>query len=380
MVLSTDISGKNLVAAIVLLLSGALIGGAVSVGYMDQRMDSLNQKIEQTNGDGNTVYINSEQSALTQLFQETDQSVVSITTVGGQNTQGSGFVYDESGYIVTNEHVIEDAQRVEVTFLDGDNRNARIVGTDPYTDLVVLKVNKRGLEPLELGNSSEVRVGQRAAAIGNPFGLQGSMTSGIISQKGRTLRTEGGFSTPNVLQTDAAINPGNSGGPLLNIQGEVVGVNTAIESDTGVFSGVGFAIPSSTVERVVPELIQYGDYEHPWIGVRGFDVNQDIAEKMNLENSTGFLVTTVASGGPAEQAGIRPAQRNATIDGGEIEVGGDVITAINGQTVRGISDILLYLSREAEVGETVTLTVVRDGERVEVPLKLQSRADAPQNQ
>jgi len=226
-----------------------------------------------------------------------------------------------------------------------------------------LKVNKRNLEPLDLADSSNVRVGQKAVAIGNPFGLRGSMTSGIISQKGRTLRTQGGFSTPNVLQTDAAINPGNSGGPLMNIQGEVIGVNTAIESNTGVFSGIGFAVPSSTVQRVVPELIDDGDYAHPWIGVSGIDLNQDIADEMGLENTTGFMIVEVVPGGPAEQAGLQAGDRNVTIDGADLTVGGDVITAINGQQIRGISDVLLYLARDAEVGGTVDITVVRDGEK-----------------
>lgn len=373
-----EVNQRNAITAAVLLLSGALAGGAVSVSYMDQRLDALERNVE-LKSNSNVVYINTTQQSLTSLFKQVDQSVVSVTTFGGQEAQGSGFIYSEEGYIVTNEHVVEGADRVEVSFLDGDTREAKIVGTDPYTDLAVLKVSKKNLEPLELGDSSKVEVGQRAVAIGNPFGLRSSMTSGIISQKGRTLRTQGGFSTPNVLQTDAAINPGNSGGPLMNIRGEVIGVNTAIESNTGVFSGVGFAIPSNTVKRVVPSLIQKGNYQHPWIGVRGLDVNQDIAEEMSLENSTGFMVMEVVEGGPADRAGLQGATRNATIDGAEVEVGGDVITAINGQKMRGISDVLLFLSREAEVGETVELTVVRDGEKMKVPLTLGSRAEASQD-
>lgn len=374
-----EIAQKQLLAAITLLLLGAVVGGGVSVGYADQRMDALEQKVQQANSNKNVVYLNSEQDSMSQLFKDTDQSVVSITAFGSKNAQGSGFIYSENGHIVTNQHVVEGANRIEVSFIDGTTRKARVVGTDPYTDLAVLKVNKKELESLEIGNSSKVEVGQRAVAIGNPFGLRGSMTSGIISQKGRTLRTQGGFSTPNVLQTDAAINPGNSGGPLMNIQGDVIGVNTAIETNTGVFSGIGFAIPSNTVKRVVPELIKDGDYSHPWIGVSGIDVNQDIAEEMELENSTGFLVIDVVEGSPAEAAGLQGGDRNATIDGSEIEVGGDVIVAINGQKIRGISDILLYLARDAEVGETVQITVIRDGERIQVPLTLESREKAPEN-
>lgn len=370
------ITQEQLLGALTLLLAGAIVGGGASYSYMDQRIDSIENNVQ--NGNNDVVYMNSAQDSLNQLFQESDQSVVSIAAFGTQNAQGSGFIYSEEGHIVTNEHVIRNASRVEVSFLDGSTRVARIVGTDPYTDLAVLKVNKQNLEPLELGNSSSVKVGQRSVAIGNPFGLRGSMTSGIISQKGRTLRTQGGFSTPNVLQTDAAINPGNSGGPLMNIQGEVIGVNTAIESNTGVFSGVGFAIPSNTVKRVIPGLMDEGDYEHPWIGVSGVDMNQDIAEEMDVGTSTGFLIMEIVDGGPAEEAGLQGPERNATIDGAEIAVGGDIIVGINGERIRGISDVLLYLAREAEVGETVDITVIRDGERVEVPLTLQSRESAPE--
>lgn len=372
-----EISYRQLSAALVLLFAGSVIGGAATFTYADQRIDSLSQQINDNKG--NVVYLNySEQEGLSYLFDQVDQSVVSVNTFGPESGQGSGFIYSRNGYIVTNEHVIEDAERIEVTFLDGITKNARLVGADPYTDLAVLKVNRQDLQPLELSNSSEVRVGQRAVAIGNPFGLRGSMTEGIISQKGRTLRTQGGFSTPNVLQTDAAINPGNSGGPLLNIKGEVIGVNTAIETRTGVFSGIGFAIPSNTVKQVVPALIQNGDFEHPWIGVSGFNVNQDIAEEMNLENNTGFLVVTVVDGSPADKAGIQPGDRNATFNGGELTVGGDVIVGINGEKVRGISDILLYLTREAKVGQKVNLTVIRDGERITVPVELGAREDSPE--
>lgn len=374
-----ELNQEQLLSAVTLLLIGAVIGGGASFGYADQRMDALEQQIQNQESRSNVVYFNSVQDSITELFQSSDQSVVSIAAFGSENAQGSGFIYSENGHIVTNHHVVEGADRIEVSFTDGTTKNARIVGTDPYTDLAVLKVNKRNLEPLELGNSSNVRVGQRAVAIGNPFGLRGSMTSGIISQKGRTLRTQGGFSTPNVLQTDAAINPGNSGGPLMNIQGEVIGVNTAIESNTGVFSGIGFAVPSNTVKRVVPDLIKDGDYAHPWIGISGIDVNQDIAEEMGLENSTGFLVTEVVPGGPAEAAGIQGPTRNATIDGAQLAVGGDVIVGINDENIRGISDVLLYLARDAEVGEKVDLTVIRDGEKVKVPLTLHSREEAPEN-
>jgi S1-C subfamily serine protease len=371
-----DFDQNYYLSALVFLVAGLIVGGAVSFSYADQRINTLEQQIQEVNQDSNVVYYNLEQDSITSLFQDSDQSVVSIAAYGSNNAQGSGFVYSEEGHIVTNQHVVDGANRIEVSFTDGTTRPAEIIGTDPYTDLAVLKVNKEGLEPLSLGDSSNVTVGQKAVAIGNPFGLRGSMTSGIISQKGRTLRTQGGFSTPNVLQTDAAINPGNSGGPLMNIQGEVIGVNTAIETNTGVFSGIGFAVPSNTVKTVVPELIENGDFEHPWIGVSGVDVTQDIAQEMELESTTGFLVMEVVSGGPAESAGLQEGDRNVTLNGAEVLVGGDVIVGINGEEIRGISDVLLYLAREAEVGEEVELTVIRDGEEIEVPLTLQSRDQA----
>lgn len=360
----------------VFLLGGFVLGGALTFEHMDSQLQDLENRVENIEDSGAPAYVNSSNSySYPQLFRQVDQSVVSVRAYGAQNSQGSGFVYDTNGHIVTNAHVVEEASRVEVNFLDGTTRNARIVGTDPYTDLAVLKVNKNGLRPLELADSTDVQVGQPAVAIGNPFGLRSSMTVGIISQKGRSLRTQGGFSTPNVLQTDAAINPGNSGGPLLNVDAEVVGVNTAIETNTGTFSGVGFAIPSGTVESVVPSLLQDGEHEHSWIGVSGVDVSPGIAEKMSLENTTGFLVVDVIDGSPADQAGLRAGEQLEVVNGREILLGGDVIVGIGGEKVRGINDLLLYLSRETSPGETVNMTVIRQGEKIEVSVELASRPE-----
>ena len=359
----------------VFLIGGLILGGALTFQHMESELKSLEDRVDEleTQGPFNANY--SVSDSYNRLFNQVDQSAVSVRAYGSGNAQGSGFVYDEEGYIVTNAHVVEGSSRVEVNFLDGTTRNADIVGTDPYTDLAVLKVNKRGLEALELADSSEVDVGQRAVAVGNPFGLRSSMTAGIISQKGRSLRTQGGFSTPNVLQTDAAINPGNSGGPLLNPEGEVVGVNTAIQSRTGTFTGVGFAIPSNTVERVAPSIIEDGDHEHSWLGVTGVDVNPGIAEEMELENTTGFLVVDVIEGGPAFQAGIRAGDREAVVNGREVLLGGDVIVEIDDEKIRGINDVLLYLARETSPGDTVEVKVIRDGEMVNVPVELAARSE-----
>jgi len=313
------------------------------------------------------------------LYNVTIASTVQVTArsqgIFGTNTAtGSGFVYSSDGIIVTNHHVVEGASSVQVTFIDGTTVRAELVGTDPYSDLAVLKVEASPFQliPLSLANSSKLRVGQRVYAIGNPFGLSGSITEGIISQLGRSITTTGGYLIVDVIQTDAAINPGNSGGPLLNDLGEVVGVNTAIATTTGAFSGVGFAIPSNLVRRVVPSLIQKGFYKHPWIGVSGVDMTPEIAEEMGLNDARGFLITSVIPNSPAERAGLRGGSRTVTIDGQNIDVGGDVIVMVDGKAVRQIEDILSYIER-LKVGETIQLRVVRDGGEVSVSLTLGER-------
>jgi S1-C subfamily serine protease len=364
---------KTISVAAAVFILGSLVGGAVVYDNVDSRIDSLNQEIENSN-EVRIVHVNSSQPEyLSELYKKVDQSVVSVRGYGDQDAQGSGFIYRSDGYIVTNEHVIDEARSVEVTFPEGETVRAEIVGKDVYSDLAVLKVSRDNLKALELGNLSEVNVGERAVAIGNPFGLPGTMTAGIVSQKGRTLPVQGGFSIPNVVQTDAAINPGNSGGPLINGQGKVIGVNTAIETNTGTFSGVGFAIPVSVVKKKVPTIIEEGEVQSPWIGVEGRTVDSEIAEEMDLKNASGFLIVDVVEGSPADEAGLQAGERNVTIRGQQIRVGGDVIVGINDVKMTGINDILSYLSTR-KVGETVTITVIRDGERVEVPLTLAARS------
>lgn len=360
--------------AAVLFVIGALVGGGAAYLDFSQQVDQLEEEFENSNT-VRIVQVNESGTALPELFDKVEDSVVSIRAQGSRDGQGSGFVYSSNGLIVTNEHVVDDASRIEVTFPEDGTYRGELVGTDSYTDLAVLKVDRTGLDPLELGNLSDVRVGQQAVAIGNPFGLPSTMTTGVVSQKGRTLPVQGGFSIPNVLQTDAAINPGNSGGPLMNIEGRVIGVNTAIETQTGTFSGVGFAIPVSAVKRVVPNLIEDGNFQHPWIGVEGVNVDSEIAEDMNLQQAKGFLVIDVAENGPADEAGVRGGDITVEWKGRTLDVGGDVIVAIDGDEVTGINDILTYLSTETSVGETVELTVIRDGERVEVPVELGARED-----
>ncbi|NLE77214.1 MAG: trypsin-like serine protease [Chloroflexi bacterium] len=290
---------------------------------------------------------------------------------------GSGFVYDRQGHIVTNNHVVEGAQELEVTFFDDVTVPATVVGTDPDSDLAVIKVDVDVAElyPVELGDSSQVRVGDRAIAIGNPFGLAGTMTSGIVSAIGRTLSMSNSqFSLPEVIQTDAAINPGNSGGPLLDSQGRVIGVNSAIQSTAGSNAGVGFAVPVDQVKRVVPALIEKGRYEHPWLGITGRTVGPDLAKALDLPVERGVQVIAVTANGPADRAGLRGATgATVTFRGVEVEADGDIIIAVDGQAVQKFDDLLVYLARNTQVGQGVTLTIVREGREMQVQLTLGSR-------
>lgn len=367
-----------------IIIAAVFAGGALGSGLVYHEMSSEIDTLETSLSDRNDAqtqitYVNGSEASLSPLYEKVDQSVVIVNAAGNEASQGSGFVYSRIGHIITNEHVVDGAERVEVRFNDGSNKNAELLGMDPYTDLAVLKVDKSGLQPLELANYSEVEPLQKAIAMGAPFGLGNSATVGHVSGMDRSLPVQQigleGFRIRDVIQTDAAINPGNSGGPLLNKQGEVIGVNTAIETQTGTFSGIGFAVPSKTVRRVAPEIINEGETEHPWIGVRGLSVNSDIANAMDLNSTRGFLVMNTSKGGPAENAGIQPGNRTETIDGRTYTLGGDVIVAIDGQRMAGLEDILTYLARETEVGEEVDITVIRDGERVEVPLTLEDRPE-----
>jgi serine protease Do len=388
-------------------------------------------------GTNNTV----QDLTLPELFEKAERSVVQVTTrseAGGQNLSrsgiGSGFVYNNNGSIVTNYHVISTSTGpltdetqggslskvdINVAFEDGTIYPAALVGADPFSDVAVIDVPEEArdkLVPLAIGNSSELRVGQQVVAIGNPFGLSGSMTEGIVSGLGRVIPSSederlpqapeetppppvdpsipgtppsdegppsfppsvpdedarnavrlGSFSIPDVIQTDAPINPGNSGGPLLDLRGNVIGMNTAIFSSTGESAGVGFAIPSNTVSKVVPSLISSGVYQHPWLGISGTDITPEIARVLGLDEARGFLVTDITSGSPADKAGIRGGYKIDDIDGMEIRLGGDIVVGIDNNTVRKIDDILSYLEREKKVGDEVQLTVLRDGKILETP-------------
>lgn len=339
----------------------------------------------------------SQDSTLTDLFEKTQNSVVQITSkvstvdntviingepLSSQSTRlGSGFIYDKEGRIITNNHVVEGSSTVNVTFIDGNTYTAKVVGTDPDNDIAVIQIidnfSDETLVPLHLGNSSELQVGQQVIAIGNPFGLSDSMTTGIISAIGRLLPNENvGYSIPDIIQVDAAINPGNSGGPLLNLQGEVIGMNTAITTNTGDFSGVGFAIPSYAIERIVPVLIKNGTYQHPYLGIAGRTMDPDVSLANGLpRNFKGVIVEKVVKGGPADMAGIVAA----TLDDNNIPHGGDIITAIDGHPMKTIDDIIAYLDDEKSVGDKVSITVDRQGKSLDLIVTLEVRP-APSSQ
>ena len=327
-----------------------------------------------------TAIQTSSKFSLMEIFEKTEASVVQVNVRSADGrimpgNMGSGFVYSDDGYIITNNHVIDNAEKVTITFLDGESYIAQIIGTDSDLDLAVLKVQTGStyLQPIPIGDSSKLKVGQEIAAIGNPFGLSGSMTSGIISQMGRLLPQDSGYSIPDVIQTDAAINPGNSGGPLLNMKGEVVGINTAIQSATGEFTGVGFAVPSNTVKKVIPVLIEDGIFHHPWMGISGSDVDPELAKVRELNSSKGFLIATVVEGSPAEYAGLQGVTITKEIDGREYPLDGDIILKIDDVVVRKISDILVYLQREKSIGDEMIMTINRDGILIEKVLVLGER-------
>jgi serine protease Do len=361
------------------------------------------------------------QAALQNLYEEVSPSVVNINVLSDANgafgsspglpelpfghpdlpetpdaprfaaSLGSGFVWDAEGHIVTNNHVVGTANRISVTFSDGLTLRAELVGRDPESDLAVIKVDPTQVElrPVEVGDSTQLRVGQFAVAIGNPFGLEGSMTFGIVSALGRTLPASrtgtvlgaGGYTIPDIIQTDAPVNPGNSGGALLDLQGRLVGVPTAIESPVRASSGVGFAVPSVIVQKVVPVLIEDGEFEHPYIGISGGTLRSELAEAMDLPaTQRGALVVTVVEGGPAEEAGLRGSTRQVEIDGQELLVGGDVIVAVDGQPVNDFEDLTTYLARSGQVGQAINVTVLRDGRETSLAVTLRARPSQVQVQ
>jgi len=321
------------------------------------------------------------------LYDRISPGVVAIqveTTAGGG--QGSGFVYDKDGHIITNFHVVEGSTNLEVDFPSGYKAYAKVVGTDTDSDIAVIKVDAPAAElhPLPLGDSDQVKVGQSVIAIGNPFGLNGTMTTGIVSALGRTLDSlhqsqDGGLYTAgDIIQTDAAINPGNSGGPLLNLNGEVIGINRAIRTNGTIIGGesgnigIGFAVSINIAKQVIPELIKDGKYEYPYMGLSSLpSLSLTAQELLDLPQSVGAYVVSVVPGGPADKAGIKVGTETTEIQG--LNKGGDLITAIDGQKIMTFGDLLKYLINHRKPGDTITLTVLRDGTEEEIELNLESR-------
>jgi S1-C subfamily serine protease len=298
-----------------------------------------------------------------------------------QEGTGSGFVYDAEGHIVTNYHVVQGAESVSVALSNGEMYEAEIVGTDPATDLAVLKIEADNLpDPLPLTDSGQLKVGQFVIAIGNPFGQEGTLTVGVISALGRIIESPDGGFIGEAIQTDAAVNPGNSGGPLLDLRGRVVGVNSQIISPSGASAGIGFAVSSNAVTRVVPELIARGRYPHPWlVGARFAPFGAQEADLlrqagMDVPVDVGLLVIEVTAGTPAARAGLRGATRVVSVGRYRIPVGGDIITHVDDQPAPTLEELTVYLETQTQVGDTVSLTIVRDGQEQTVQMTLAERA------
>ncbi len=326
-----------------------------------------------------------EEETLVNLYAKVNPAVVNITVYDTQDGlllplgQGSGFVIDQDGHIVTNAHVIHGAEQVEVTFSDATTRIAEILGEDLNSDLAVVKIDDLPdhVQPLEFGAMDSLAVGQTVVAIGNPFGLDGTLTRGVISALGRNIPALTPFSIPQSIQTDAAINPGNSGGPLLNLRGEVIGVNAQIETGGTTRSnlGVGFAVPISILRIVVPDLISNGAHDWAWLGVRGGSLNPILVKAMNLPMDKGAYMSEILENGPAIKAGLQGATETVTVDGRRVDIGGDVITAVDGQTIRSFDDLLIYIALNTAPGKEVNLSILRDGQPLEIVLRLESRPE-----
>jgi len=286
---------------------------------------------------------------------------------------GSGFIIDSKGIVITNNHVIKGAENILVR-VEGDKEyKAKVLGADPLSDIAVLKIeSKEKLIPVKFGDSDKARIGDWVIAIGNPFGLGGTVTSGIISARNRDI---GMSRYEDFIQTDASINVGNSGGPLFDMNGDVIGINTAIRSSTGEFTGVGFAVPSNTIKKIVPSLIEEGKYHHPWMGITGIDIDPDLAKIRELGSAKGFLVVTVIDGHPADDAGLQGVSKTVEIDGKEYPIDGDIIVSVDGKEVRKINDLLVHLQREKSVGDEMILGVMRGGDLIHLTLTLGERPD-----
>lgn len=395
----TRISAILIVAIVTVSLFAGVLGYLIGYSSVSGEIDSLQNQLstlqEQTSNlqptqnvtNQNVTYFLGENISLSQLYEQIKQSVVVIRGVIIQydifwhpyytQVQGSGFVYNFTGRIViiTNYHVVDNAINITVTFVNGNGHSATALGSDPYADLAVLSTDAPQSEykPLEIANSSALEVGDPVIAVGNPYGLAGSMSTGIASALGRTITEEmtGGYPIANVIQTTAPLNPGNSGGPLLNYQGQVVGINTAIVEDS---QGVGFAIPSNTILREIEYLVNEGSYNgHPWLGATGIDMTYEIATAMDTSITYGWLIVDVESGGPADEASLQGGTQQVLVMGEQVTIGGDTIIAINDIRITNIDDLSAYLEEYTLPGQTINVTIVRSNETMTIAVELGAR-------
>jgi S1-C subfamily serine protease len=355
------------------VLSLGVVMGAVAGGAQEEETPTI-QKRQQTE-----VTVENIQNQVETVYDDANSSVVNITSTVitpnvfsrpvPQKGAGTGFVWDEGGYIVTNYHVIQNAKSVTVSMGDSEMIDAEIVGTDPFTDLAVLKVEAQTLpDPLPIGNSDDLDVGEFVVAIGNPFSFEQTLTFGVVSALGRVIRSPGGRFISEAIQTDTPINPGNSGGPLLDMDGNVIGVNSAIISPSGASAGVGFAISSNTVANVIPALIEEGHYPHPWLGFRSISLNPGLVKVLKQVDVTvpvekGILIVSVLNGSPADKAGLRGGRRQLQIGNLRLPVGGDIIVGVNGTSVTTYKNLVVYLEEETKIGDTIEITFYRGDEK-----------------
>jgi len=403
MELSQKLAPLSKILITTIVIASLFIGGLLgySLGYLtisegindlENQLSTLQEQmsnLQQTQNiiNQNNTYILGENVSLSELYEQVKDSVVIIRGVIVQydifhrpyytQVQGSGFVYNFTGEIViiTNYHVIEGAINVTVTFINGNGYAATVLGSDPYADLAILATEapQSEFKPLEIVSSSTLEVGDPVIAVGNPYGLTGSMTTGIVSALGRTITEEqtGGYPIANVIQTTAPLNPGNSGGPLLNLQGQAVGITTAIISDS---QGVGFAIPSNTILREIASLVTTGSYnQHPWLGASGIDMTYEIAKAMGANVTYGWLITQVVSGGPVANAGLKGGTKQVLIAGEYVTVGGDIIIAINGTRITSIDALSTYLEENTSPRQTIEVTIVRENQTMNFAVTLETR-------
>jgi S1-C subfamily serine protease len=382
------------ISVVVMFLTGYLIGGSLSSIATSSDVNTIQQQVSTSQNQNTlkeihniTYYYNT--TSLSQLYQNIKDSVVVITGYvlqysffGRQYSavQGSGFVYEDKNkmVVITNKHVVNDAENITVTFSNGDGYPATVIGSDAYSDLAVLSVEAplNEFQPLEITSSSTLQVGDPVVAIGSPFGLGGTMTTGIVSQLGRTIQDSvaGSFPIANIIQTSAAINPGNSGGPLLNYEGDVIGITTAIIQNS---NGLGFAIPSNTILREIESLIETGSYDlHPWLGIAGTDMTYEIAQTIGADVTYGWLITQITNGGAADLAGLQGGNNQVRINDGWVVTGGDVIIAVDGTRVVNGDTFMSYLEEHTTPNQTITVTILRNNQTQNISVVLKQRPSA----